>query len=77
MTQLSFLGERFLSRVNAGEQRLTLLSRCHLIPAKVMFLEIQDQAESRNQSVKCATASCLTNILAVHAEVRPHCYATV
>lgn len=63
--------------MNAGEQRLTLLFRGHLISAKVMFLEIQDQAESGHQSVKGATASCLTNILAVHAEGMPHCYATV
>ncbi len=52
MTQLSFLGERFLSRGNAGEQRLTLLSRCHLISAKVMFLEIQDQAETSPSKVR-------------------------
>lgn len=68
MTQISFLGELFLYRVNAGLHQLTLLFQCHLICAKVTFLEIQDQAESRYRSVKGAPASCLTNILAVHAE---------
>lgn len=54
--------------MDAGEQQLALLLLCHLISAKVMFLEIQDQAESGYQSAKVATASCLTNILAVRAE---------